>query len=141
MLNVPKIEVGSNVTLQRVVEEEDTALNYGSGKLDKLFATPSLVALMIEAAVTLVDDKLDEELITVGKIAQVVHEKATILGQTVSVEVKIKEFDGNNITFEMVAYDEIGVIGRGEHQRIIVNQESLLDKANQRAARLNNMDF
>lgn len=141
MIEVPKVKVGSNITIQRVVREEDTALNYGSGKLEKLFATPSLVALMIEASVKLIDDKLPEGFITVGKIAKVVHEKATILGETVSVKVEVREFDGNNIILEMIAYDEIGTIGRGTHQRIVVNKKSLLEKATERAAKLQNMDF
>lgn len=141
MMEVPKIKVGSSITIQRVVKEEDTALNYGSGKLEKLFATPSLVALMIQASVKLIDDKLPEGFITVGKVAKVVHEKATILGETVSVRVEVKEFDGNNIMLEMIAYDEIGTIGRGTHQRIVVNKKSLLKKATERAVKLQNMDF
>ncbi|SHJ77123.1 thioesterase family protein [Paramaledivibacter caminithermalis] len=141
MIDVPKVKVGSSITIQRVVRQEDTALNYGSGKLEKLFATPSLVALMIEASVKLIDDKLPEGFITVGKVAEVVHEKATVLGETVSVNVKVKEFDGNNIILEMIAYDEIGTIGRGSHKRIIVNKKALLEKANTRAAKLKNIDF
>lgn len=141
MLEVPNVKVGSNITIQRVVREEDTALNYGSGKLEKLFATPSLVALMIEASVKLIDNKLPEGLITVGKTAKVEHEKATILGETISVKVEVKEFDGNNIMLDMIAYDEIGTIGRGTHQRIIVNKKSLLKKATERAAKLQNVGY
>ena len=141
MLEVPKIEIGSNTTIQRVVKEEDTALNYGSGKLENLFATPSLVALMIEGSVKLIDDKLTEGFITIGKMVKVVHEKPTVLGETISVKIEVKEFNGNDITLEMIAYDEIGVIGRGEHQRIVVNKRALLEKANKRSEKLQNMDF
>ncbi|WP_432665794.1 thioesterase [Wukongibacter baidiensis] len=141
MLNVPKVEVGSNITVQRTVQKEDTALNYGSGKLEKLFATPSLVALMIEASAKLLDDKLPEGFITVGKKAEVVHEKTTVLGETISVNVEIEKFDGNRINLKMTAYDEIGIIGRGSHERIIVNKKSLLEKAQKRAEKLDNRDF
>ena len=141
MVEVPKLKVGSNFTIQRVVQTEDTALNYGSGKLEKLFATPSLAALMIEASVKLVDDKLIEGFITIGKMVEVIHEKPTILGGTVSVKVEIKEFNGNEIMLGMTAYDEIGIIGRGTHQRIIVNKKALLERANKRAKKLQNMDF
>ncbi|MDK2918578.1 MAG: fluoroacetyl-CoA thioesterase [Candidatus Petromonas sp.] len=141
MLEVPKLEVGSNLTIQRKIKKEDTALNYGSGKLDKLLATPSLVALMIEAAVKLIDDELPEGFITVGKMAKIVHEEPTILGETVSIKVEVKDFNGSRILLDMVAYDEIGVIGRGTHERFIVNKNSLLEKANKRAEKLKNMDF
>lgn len=141
MLEIPNIKIGSNIAIQRVVKEQDTALNYGSGKLEKLFATPSLVALMIEASVMLIDDELPEGLISVGKMAKVVHEKPTILGETVSLKLEVKEFDGSNVILEMIAYDEIGIIGKGTHQRIIVSKSSLLKKANARAAKLENKDF
>lgn len=141
MLEIPNIEIGSNITIQRVVKEQDTALNYGSGKLEKLFATPSLVALMIEASVKLIDDELPEGLISVGKMSKVVHEKPTILGETVTLKLEVKEFDGSKVVLEMIAYDEIGIIGKGNHQRIIVNKNSLLRKANERAAELENKDF
>lgn len=141
MLDIPKIKVGKNITIQRTVQKEDTALNYGSGKLEKLFATPSLVALMIEASVKLLDERLPEGFITVGKNANIVHENPTMLGETISVEVEIKEYDGNKISLEMIAYDEIGTIGRGNHERIIVNKKSLLEKAEKRAEKLKNMDF
>ncbi|QEK11748.1 hypothetical protein FQB35_04855 [Crassaminicella thermophila] len=141
MLNTPKIQVNSSLTIQRKVTEEDTALNYGSGKLEKLFATPKLVALMIEVSVKLIDDKLPEGFITVGKMAEVVHEKPTILGQTVSIKVEVKRFDGNKILLDMVAFDEVGIIGRGTHERIIVNKKALLERANKRAEKLANKDF
>lgn len=141
MLEIPKVKIGSNITIQRIVKEEDTALNYGSGKLDKLLATPSLVALMIEASVKLIDDKLPEGLITVGKMAKVVHEKPTILGETVSIKVEVKDFDGSRILLDMVAYDEIGLVGRGTHERIIVNKKALLERASKRAKKLQNKDF
>lgn len=141
MLEIPKIKIGSNITIQRVVKHEDTALHYGSGKLDNLLASPSLVGLMIEAAVKLIDDELPEGLITVGNMSKIVHENPTVLGETVSVKVEVKDFDGNKILLDMVAYDEIGLIGRGTHQRTIVNKKGLLKKAQARVKNLRNRDF
>lgn len=141
MMSIPRIAVGGNITVQRTVKKEDTALNYGSGKLDKLFATPSLVALMIEASVKLLDDTLPEGFITVGKQVEIIHEKPTQLDGTVSVKVEVKDYDGSDIDIEMTAYDEIGIIGRGSHQRIVVNKKSLMKKAEKRSEKLENMDF
>ncbi len=141
MIEIPKINIGEYLIIQRMVKKEDTALNYGSGKLSKLLATPSLVALMIEASVKLIDDNLPEGLITVGKMAQITHEQPTLEGETVSVKVTIKEYDGNKIIIEMVAYDEVGIIGRGIHERIIVNKEALLRRAEKRSEKLKKMDL
>ncbi|AOT73277.1 hypothetical protein Gferi_23430 [Geosporobacter ferrireducens] len=135
------IDVGTSVTIQKKIVEEDTALNYGSGKLETLLATPSLVALMIEAAVNAVDHRLPEGMITVGRKMEIVHEKPTGIGATVSVKVEVKDFDGAKIVFDMIAYDEIGMIGRGTHERIIVNKNALLERTMSRAEKLKNMDF
>jgi predicted thioesterase len=141
MLELPKIEKGTSIIIQREIKEEDTALNYGSGRLENLLATPSLIALMIEGAVKLVDDKLPDGVITVGKMIQIEHEKPTGLGATVSVKVEVKECDGVKILFDILAYDEIGMIGRGSHERWIVSKKSLLQRASERAEKLRNKDF
>ena len=141
MLDIPKIEAGSNITIQKTVHKEDTGLKYGTGQLDTLFATPSLVALMIEASVQLVDKKLPEGFITVCKTAEVTHEDTTLLGETVSIQVEVARVNGNHIEFKMIAYDEVGLIGSGTHERLIVNKKALLQKAARRAEKLENLDF
>ena len=141
MLELSKIKKGIYFVIQKEIKEEDTALNYGSGRLENLLATPSLVGLMIEASVKLIDDHLPKGMITVGKTTHIEHEKPTGLGATVSVKVEVEDFDGVKILLTMVAYDEIGVIGRGYHERWIVNKNSLLQKATERAEKLMNGNF
>jgi predicted thioesterase len=80
MSQLPKIEVESSLNIQKQEEKKDTALNYGNGQLDNLLATPSLVALMIEASVKLIDSNLPEGLMSVGKALQVLHENVIWLG-------------------------------------------------------------
>jgi len=139
MLEIVRIDVGTSLTIQKKVKHEDTALHYGSGKLDTLLATPSLVALMIEAAVKAIDEKLPEGFITVGKMTKVVHEKPTMLDATVSVKIEVKDFDGEKIILDMAAYDEVGLIGRGTHERVIVNKNALLKRAQERAEKIISM--
>ena len=141
MLEKIKIEVGTSLTIQKKVGAKDTAINYGSGKLDTLLATPSLVALMIEASVKAIDDKLPEGYITVGTMTKVEHENPTILGATVSVKVEVKDFDGQKIVFDVVAYDEIGRVGKGMHERVIVNMDALQRKASERAEKIHSKNF
>ncbi len=141
MSEIHGIEVGMELTIQKKVEMEDTALHYGSGQLDNLLASPSLVALMIEASAKLIDKNLPKGSISVGKLIQLTHDKPTILGETVSVNVVIKEFDGRKVILEMKAYDEEGQIGTGFHERTIVNKKGLIEKANKRAENLTDMNF
>jgi predicted thioesterase len=141
MVTTSVFNQGDTLTIQKRVEEKDTALRYGSGKLDKLFATPSLVALMIEAGSKLLDDKLPEGYITVGKLAQVDHQKPTYLGEMVSVKVTITACDSVKVVLEMEAFDEMGLIGTGYHHRYVVNKQSLLNRAHDRETKLETHNY
>ena len=141
MVDTSVFNRGDTLTIQKRVEEKDTALRYGSGKLNNLFATPSLVAMMIEAGSKLLDDKLPEGYITVGKLAQVDHQKPTYLGEMVSVKVTIKECDNVKVVLEMEAFDEMGLIGTGQHHRYVVNKQSLLDRAHKRETKLESHNY
>lgn len=128
-----RVAVGDRIVIQRAVRMEHTAANYGSGQLGDLLATPGLVGFMIEAAVELIDPKLPKGFRSVGIMAQVEHTKPTLLGATVSVEMEVREFDGEKVLLAMKAFDEIGEIGNGLHRRAIVNREALHLKAERRA--------
>ncbi|MCD6436317.1 MAG: hypothetical protein J7L15_08000 [Clostridiales bacterium] len=136
MVNTSVFNIGDTLTIQKKITKEDTALKYGSGKLETLFSTPSLVALMIEASSKLLDDKLPEGLITVGKVAYVDHEKPTYLGEVVSVSVTIEKCSSTKIVLSMKAFDEVGLIGIGHHYRYVVNKKALLERAHKREAEL-----
>ena len=128
MLKMPEFEIGGSITIQKTVTEDDIASNYGNSELDRLFATPSLVALMISASTKLIDEKFDEGLVTIGKEIHLIHEKPTLLGQTITITVTVKERHENTLKLEMVAFDEIGIIGRGSFDRVIVSKKSPYEK-------------
>ncbi len=127
-----KLKIGDSLTIQKKVTEKSAALNFGSGKLKSLFATPSLVALMIEAGAKLVDDTLEEGMISVGRVASVTHEKPTEVGETVTVKVEVTNITAEKVDISMEAYDEIGKIGFGFNERHIVNKKGLLKRAAER---------
>ncbi len=137
----PDLKVGDSITIQKRVTSEDTALKYGTGKLHNLLATPSLVGLMIEASVKLIDTKLIEGFISVGKKVVVTHEKPTTIGETVSVNVEITEIQNNRYRLVMKAYDESGLIGSGEHTRTIVNERWMLLKLEKQKKNIESHDF
>lgn len=136
MIDASIFKKGETLTIQKKITVEDTSLKYGTGKLKELFASPSLVAMMIEASAKLLDDKLPEGYITVGKIAYVNHAKPTYLGEVVSVKVTIEECDTARIKLVMQAFDEVGEIGTGYHHRYVVNKEALLKRAKERESKL-----
>lgn len=132
MISIPIFQPGEYITIQKVVREDDTAIHYGSGALDTLLATPSLVALMIEAATRLIDSRLPEGFVSVGKSLSLTHEKPTVLGETVTVKVTVINQESNYLQLEMEAFDEEGSIGHGKLDRFIVNRMNLMTKATEK---------
>ncbi len=136
MIAIKAIDVGKEYILQKKVTEKDTSLNYGSGKIEDLFATPRLVAMMVEASSKLIDDMLPEDFISVGKHVEVDHFKPTRIGSTVSVKVKVIDATKVRVTLSMEAFDEVGKIGEGTHVRYLVNHSSLEQRALEREDQL-----
>ncbi len=114
---------------QVIVSISKSAKEMGSGSLD-VFATPALVALMEEASVNCVDGHLEQGKTTVGISINVKHTSATPLGMTVAAESELTEIDGRRLVFKITAFDKGGVVGTATHERMIVDGEKLLEKAN-----------
>lgn len=135
-MKFPGIIIGDTLTIHKTVSEEDTVGNHWSVDIDKLLSTPGLVSMMIEASTQLIDSKLPEDFMSIGKSTEIVHEHPTVLGANVAVKVTIKVFDGYHITLTMTAYDDAGIIGRGTHVRSIVNRRWTQLKIARRVANL-----
>lgn len=110
-----------------VVEYDNTAAKYGSG-LVEVFATPAMVALMEKTCLRSVLSYLPEGYGTVGVKVDVVHSKATPIGMRVTCESKLVEVDRRRLVFELVARDEKGEIGKGRHERFIIDTKKFMEK-------------
>lgn len=125
------LTVGLKGRAETVVTLENTAAAVGSGLLP-VFATPMMVALMENAAVNAVQDGLEEGQGTVGTRLDLSHDAATPVGMKVWAEAELTELDGRALTFSVTAYDEAGPIGKGTHQRFVIQNEKFLSKAEQK---------
>lgn len=110
---------------------ENTATAVGSGVLE-VFATPCMIALMEKTACDSVLPYLNEGDGTVGTELNIKHVAATPIGMTVRCESELLEVDGRRLVFDVKAYDEVGLIGEGKHERFIVNNEKFQSKANKK---------
>ena len=108
------METGLTYTSTVVVSKENVAATMGSGDLN-VFATPAMVALMENAAMSAVADELPEGSTTVGAMMNTTHIKPSAVGDTVSATAVLKEVEGRKLTFEVRAQDSKGVIGEGTH--------------------------
>lgn len=115
----------SYYVLYRQVKEQDLASMVGSGNLPVL-ATPKMVTWMEEASCFLVP--CVKGFTSVGISLDIQHEKASILGQNVQVYSHLKKVEGRIYTFEVSAYVDEKRIGKGLHQRALVNAERFMNK-------------
>ncbi|WP_297235066.1 thioesterase family protein [uncultured Flavonifractor sp.] len=122
------ITVGMKGRAETVVTPENTAAAVGSG-LVPVFATPAMIALMENAAVNAVQSALEEGQGTVGTLLNVTHDAATPVGMKVWAEAEITAVEGRKLTYTVTAFDEAGPIGKGEHQRFIIQADRFLAKA------------
>ena len=100
----------------------------GSGSL-KVLATPSMIALMEQAASELVDRNLPADRTSVGISLNVKHIAATPIGLKLRAEATITSIDGRKIIFDVRAFDEREEIGSGAHERFIVDRKKFQSKA------------
>ena len=126
--------IGTKGRVETVVDASNTAKFAGSGSLD-VFATPSMICLMEQAAQASVAEYLEEGKGTVGTKIEVTHDAATPLGMKVWAESELVEVDRRRLVFEVAAYDECGLIGRGTHERFIIDNEKFLSKVNAKAGK------
>ncbi len=125
------LEIGMINEASVSVTDENTAISAKSGSLP-VFATPFMVALMEQAASELCEKHLDDALTTVGTSVSISHLAATATGVNVRAIATITDYDGRKITFDVEAYDNAGLIGKGTHERFTVKKDKFTAKALER---------
>ena len=110
------------------VTDKNTAKTMKSGELN-VYATPAMIALMEQAAYTIVAGELEEGQGSVGTLMNVKHISATSVGMEVTAKSELVEVDGRRLVFHVEAFDGSGKIGEGEHERFIVDNVKFQQKA------------
>jgi len=129
-----KIEAGLKARAEMTVEYKDTAKAVASG-LAEVFATPSLIALMENAAYTAVQPYLPAGSSTVGTRIDAKHLAATPIGLKVWAEAVLADVDGRKLTFNITAYDEAEKIGEAVHERFVIDEQRFLSRAEAKGKR------
>lgn len=121
------IKEGLTHTSKIKVTLENCASAVGSGGLD-VFATPSMVALMENAAMNAVAPFLPEGSTTVGAEIDTTHIKPSALGAEIEATATLTAVEGRKLVFDVEARDTSGTIGKGTHVRFIVDIERFMAK-------------
>lgn len=126
------VTVGLKGRSETVVTEQNTAAAVGSG-LAPVFGTPFMIALIENSAVNALAPVLESGQGSVGTKLEVSHDAATPIGMKVWAESTLVEVDRKRLVFEVAAYDEAGPIGKGRHERFLIDSEKFLAKVNAKA--------
>ena len=125
------LEIGMNHKTLRTVEPQYTAASMKSGLLEVL-ATPIMIAWMEECCMECVQPQLDEGFGTVGTLVNVTHEAPTPVGGEVTISCFLRQVDGRRLVFAVEASDKGGIIGRGTHERFIVDGQKFQAKCDKK---------
>lgn len=123
--------IGTKHEVKATVTDEVTAAKMKSGSLAVL-ATPFMVALMEQAAAELCEKFTQEGISTVGTSLNIKHLAPTPVGAEVKAVAELLSFDGRKAELKVEAYDEIGLIGEGTHERFTIKIDRFMEKANER---------
>lgn len=116
---------GLRHTRSLVVEEQHTALAYGSGDVPVL-GTPALLALAEAACVEAIADDLPEGQTSVGVWAEIEHEQPTAVGEQVEAEATLIGHHGRRLEFSVTVRQGDEVAARVRHRRILVDRDRFL---------------
>lgn len=122
-----RLEPGAKARVEKTVEYQDTAKAVASG-LAEVFATPSMIALMENAAYQAVQPLLPEGMSTVGVRIDAKHIAATPIGLKVWAEAVLVETDGRRLTFDIEAFDEKEKIGEARHERFVIDEQKFMSR-------------
>lgn len=123
-----ELKIGAEYTLEAEVLESMTARQMGSGQAEVL-ATPSLLALMEQAAWKSVAPMLEEGQSTVGTFAALKHLAATPSGMRVRVTARLMAVDRRKLSFFIEAFDAAEKIAEAEHERFVIDSAKFMAKA------------
>ena len=122
------LQPGLTGTATLVVAESDTALFLGSGDVPVL-ATPKVVLLAEQAAVSACDGHLPEGRTTVGYRVQLDHLAPTAIGGSVTAEATLRTIEGRRLTFVVSVKDHRGLVAAGRLTRVVVERDRFLGNA------------
>jgi predicted thioesterase len=115
------IPIGTKGHFELVIEARHLANQFKDLILPPVFATPMMVLVMENAALNAVREFLGPGQTALGTRIDVRHLAATPAGHRVRAEAEVVKVEERHVEFRVVAWDEVEEIGRGTHERMVVD--------------------
>lgn len=95
-------------------------------EMPEVFATGFMVGFIEWACMEALAPHLDSGERTVGTMINVTHEAATPPGMRVTARVRCIAVEGRKTRWEVEVRDEVEIVGRGRHERFIIDLEKFM---------------
>ncbi|MBI2236708.1 MAG: LysR family transcriptional regulator [Magnetospirillum sp.] len=109
-------------TTKRIVVDRDRTIGF-MGEEGRVYATPELLRDIEMTCRDFLLEHLDAGEDSVGTRVELDHMAPTLLGMWVDITVTIAEVKGRAVIFEIAARDNLDPIGKGRHNRFVVDVE------------------
>ncbi|MFZ0681175.1 thioesterase family protein [Candidatus Binatus sp.] len=121
------VPVGTRGMFEQVVETRHLASSLDPS-LAAVLSTPTMVAMMEQAAINAIKPFLDAGESSVGMTIEVSHTAATPPGHRARAEAEVTKVEGRRLEFTVRAFDDVEQIGSGTHRRAVVDAAKFNDR-------------
>ncbi|MFZ2060472.1 MAG: thioesterase family protein [Candidatus Binatus sp.] len=121
------VPVGAKGKFEQIVETRHLASELDSS-LASVLSTPTMVAMMEQAAIEAIKPFLDAGESSVGMSVEVSHTAATPPGHRARAEAEVTKVEGRRLEFIVRAFDDVEQIGSGTHRRAVVDAAKFNDR-------------
>lgn len=115
------IPPGTKGSFTLVVTPAQLASQFKDATLPPVLATPVMIMAMENAALNAIKPYFGAGETAVGLRVDVVHLAASTVGRRVSASAEVTRIDGRHIEFRVTAADGPVEIGRGTHERVVID--------------------
>ncbi len=122
------IPLGAKGHFTFIVEPRHLADQFKDAMLPPVLATPMMIVAMENAALNAIRDYLEPGETAVGTAVDIHHVAATPAGQRVTSDAEVTHTQGRRIVFAVTARDEIEEIGKGVHERMVIDTRHLAQR-------------
>ena len=121
------VPVGAKGKFEQAVETGHLASELDSS-LASVLSTPTMVAMMEQAAINAIKPFLDDGESSVGMTIEVSHTAATPPGHRARAEAEVTKIEGRRLEFSVRAFDDVEQIGSGTHRRAVIDAAKFNDR-------------
>jgi fluoroacetyl-CoA thioesterase len=121
------IPIGTRGSYAKTVGAADLA-SHLDPSLAAVLSTPTMAAMMEQAAIEAIKPFLDAGESSVGMTIEVSHTAATPPGHHARAEAEVTKADGRRLEFAVRAFDDVEQIGSGSHRRAVIDAGKFNDR-------------